>query len=80
MFFLLPGFRKSKYGDVSDRLALREDLKCHNFRWYLKNVYPEAVINKNVTYIGQVRPDGPIGSIFRCGKMPPGFKKFVVYT
>lgn len=32
------------FGDVSSRMQLRRELKCHDFDWYLKHIYPELTL------------------------------------
>ncbi|UYV67385.1 hypothetical protein LAZ67_5000439 [Cordylochernes scorpioides] len=36
-----PNAKDLNYGDISERVALRKRLKCHDFNWYLQNVYPD---------------------------------------
>ncbi|CAF3009602.1 unnamed protein product [Rotaria socialis] len=46
------------YGDVSDRLKIRERLQCKSFKWFLDNIYPEQFIPAESLYFGEIRNHG----------------------
>ncbi|XP_075980228.1 polypeptide N-acetylgalactosaminyltransferase 5 isoform X1 [Anticarsia gemmatalis] len=50
-----PGALNVPVGDVSERRALRERLKCKSFRWYLENIYPESQMPLDYYYLGEIR-------------------------
>ena len=42
-------------GDLSQRRALKKDLKCHSFRWFLDHVYPDSTFPYQSKYVGQIQ-------------------------
>ncbi|XP_063974425.1 putative polypeptide N-acetylgalactosaminyltransferase 9 isoform X1 [Diachasmimorpha longicaudata] len=56
------GHDKGDYGDVSERQALRKQLGCKSFKWYLDNVYPELFIPGEAVASGEVRNLGEGGN------------------
>lgn len=45
---------QGNFGDISSRTALRKNLKCKSFDWYIKNIYPELFIPDQALYSGEV--------------------------
>ncbi|XP_045498617.1 putative polypeptide N-acetylgalactosaminyltransferase 9 isoform X1 [Colias croceus] len=54
-YYQRVGNDKGDYGDISSRVALRENLGCKSFEWYLKNIYPELFIPGESVAHGEIR-------------------------
>ncbi|XP_074658980.1 polypeptide N-acetylgalactosaminyltransferase 13-like isoform X2 [Tubulanus polymorphus] len=50
-----PGVKSVDYGDVSERKKLRDKLQCHDFKWYLENIYPESQMPLDYFSLGEVK-------------------------
>ncbi|RWS25948.1 hypothetical protein B4U80_04164, partial [Leptotrombidium deliense] len=47
--------KKGNFGDISERIALRKQLRCKSFKWYLDYVYPKIFIPEDVIAFGEIR-------------------------
>lgn len=45
----VPLAKNIPFGNIQDRLELKEKLHCKPFKWYLQNVYPELKVPNDVT-------------------------------
>ncbi|XP_042606791.1 polypeptide N-acetylgalactosaminyltransferase 6-like isoform X1 [Cyprinus carpio] len=84
---------EKSYGDISERLKLKERLHCRNFSWYLENIFTEVFVPdlnpvlygslKNIATntcldIGEKNPGGKSVVLFICHNM--GINQYFEYT
>ncbi|THD21489.1 Polypeptide N-acetylgalactosaminyltransferase [Fasciola hepatica] len=53
-----PDASKADYGDVSERQALRKNLDCKSFRWYLENIYVDSLFPLDPIALGEFKNQG----------------------
>ncbi|XP_043939371.1 polypeptide N-acetylgalactosaminyltransferase 6 [Protopterus annectens] len=71
--------KEHNYGDITERLQLRERLHCKNFSWYLDSVYPEAFIPDLIpTSYGAIKNLGK-QSCLDVGEHNRGGKPLIMY-
>ncbi|XP_038293870.1 polypeptide N-acetylgalactosaminyltransferase 6-like [Canis lupus familiaris] len=72
--------QEKSFGDISERLKLREQLHCHNFSWFLHNIYPEMFVpDLKPTLYGAIRNLG-INQCLDVGENNHGGKPLIMYT
>ncbi|XP_052098989.1 polypeptide N-acetylgalactosaminyltransferase 13-like [Mytilus californianus] len=56
VYDFFPEMKNMDAGDISERLTIKEKLKCKKFTWYLENVRPELLVyDKNVFAWGSAK-------------------------
>lgn len=71
--------RDKAFGDISKRVALREQLQCKSFSWYLTNIYPEIFMpDLNPLHFGSLKNLGR-DSCLDAGENNEGGKQPIMY-
>ena len=52
-YIINPGVLKQPYGDVTERVELRNKLHCKSFQWYLDTIYPDAQIPRRFYFLSR---------------------------
>lgn len=48
------------FGNITERRQLRDSLKCHSFKWYIDNIYPELFVPGDAVASGEIRNLGNV--------------------
>ena len=65
LFYRSRGLFGESFGDISERVALRERLQCKSFEWFLANVHPDKFVPElEIAYAGAL--GGPEGRHGQC--------------
>lgn len=71
--------REKSFGDISERLQLKEKLHCRNFSWYLNNIYPEIFVpDLRPTFFGSIK-NLKINKCLDVGENNKGNKPLTMY-
>ncbi|XP_006275754.3 polypeptide N-acetylgalactosaminyltransferase 6 [Alligator mississippiensis] len=71
--------KEKTYGDITERLNLKQQLHCKNFTWYLQTIYPEIFIpDLTPTFYGAIKNEGT-KSCLDVGENNHGRKPLIMY-
>ncbi|XP_005986275.1 polypeptide N-acetylgalactosaminyltransferase 6 [Latimeria chalumnae] len=72
--------REKNFGDISERLQIKEQLHCKNFSWYLQTIYPEVFIpDLTPTLYGAIKNKGGENCL-DVGENNRGGKPLIMYS